>query len=113
MRFKSYLILLLMLMVAAAPVVDATICKDCNDETLFSAISQRDHATASEISAKSGADSQRTQSAQDLCPFCSHSAAAMISLACGAPTTISHTYHLPKLLTLSNLSKSITKPPQN
>jgi hypothetical protein len=107
-----------MAMVIAAPVVDATICKDCEDATPLPDQSKRmtnraDRSAASWNSGISGSDSQRTAAAQDLCPFCSGDAAVMTSLACGAPATVSHTNHLPKLLSLSDPSQSITKPPQN
>jgi hypothetical protein len=117
MRSYAFLILLLMAMVIVAPVVDATICKDCNDAMPLldplCVTDPADHAAPQWLSGKTGSDSQRTEAAQDLCLFCSPSAAVMSSLACGAPASISHTYQLPKLLSFSNLSKSITKPPQN
>lgn len=117
MQFRAFLIMLLMAMVVAAPVVDATICEDCNHTAPFSDPSQRltDPAgpAAQWGSGAPATDSRGTETAQDICPFCSHSAAAAVSLACGAPSLISSSVHLPKLLALSNLSKSITKPPQN
>jgi hypothetical protein len=116
MRFKSYLIMLLMFMVAAAPVVDATICKDCVDTVPVRDLSllSTDDAGQTLVSSQApGSFDPSAGAALDLCPFCSGSVATMTGLACSAPSTLSDTHHLPKLLALSNLSKSITKPPQN
>ncbi|HET7318406.1 MAG TPA: hypothetical protein VFK23_04635, partial [Nitrospirota bacterium] len=116
MQFRAFLIMLLLAMVVAAPVVDATICEDCNHAAPVLDPSQRliDPAgSAATISGAPGTDSPGTESAQDLCPFCSHSVAATVSPACYIPSTISNAFPLPKLLALFNLSKSITKPPQN
>jgi hypothetical protein len=118
MQFRVFLIMLLMAMVVAAPVVDATICPDCIDTAPIAGLSQRltnpgGLAAAQWVSTAPGTDSPRTETAQDICPFCSQSVAATASMACGVPSPISYTVHLPKLLALSNLPKSITKPPQN
>lgn len=118
MQFRAFLIMLLLAMVVAAPVVDATICEDCNHTAPVSDLSQRSvnpagSATAQWVSGATDTDSRGTETAQDLCPFCSHSVAATVSPACYIPSTISHTFSLPKLLALFHLSKSITKPPQN
>ncbi len=118
MRCKVLTILFSLLMFIVAPVVDATVCPDCSDTAPFPELSQRiedqtGHAAAQLTSGGTGLSSPGTDEAQDLCPFCSQSAAATGSLVCSVPSTIGHTCHLPKLLALSDLSQSITKPPQN
>ena len=119
MRFNAFLILFLLTIVIAAPVADATICPECNDAALLLHMSQQlevraGHSIAAQLHSDTcGSTSQKTDSAQDLCPVCSNIAAAMVSACCGAPTMISHTNHLPKLFALSNLSYPINKPPQN
>lgn len=119
MQFKAYLILLLMALVIAAPVVDAVTCDDCKDSITVRSVQQRlsseaDHAGDHVLSsADARAAEQETDAAQDLCPACSNSTAATDITCCGAPSMISHTNHLPKLIALSSPSYSINKPPQN
>ncbi len=108
-----------MAVVVSAPVVDATVCPDCNNAALPSSgkpqsiTAPANHDETQLTSGAAAFDSQSPGVTQDLCPFCSHSAAAMASLVCGVPSIISQTSPLPKLFSLSNLSKSISKPPQN
>jgi hypothetical protein len=119
MNRRDLSILLLLVVVITAPIVDALACDDCKDS-----IPLRDMRKCSTNGLHQSDDSilssdaccpaqQETGTSQDLCPLCSQSLTVMTSLVSGAPATISHTYHLPKLFALSNLSKSITKPPQN
>ena len=117
MQFRACLILALMALVVTAPAVDATICPDCNDTAPFPGTSREIMTLVGHAAQWSPSDagfaSPSTEDVQDLCPFCSQSIAAGISLSCRVPTTIRITNQLPKLLALSTLSKSITKPPQN
>jgi len=106
------------MIVIAAPVVDALACDDCNDiiplpatQRLANGAGQSDGQSLSSVDAHPS--TQGTATAQDLCPVCSNTAAAIISACCGAPSMISNTKHLPKLLALSSPSYPINKPPQN
>ena len=118
MRLNVLLIVSLLVIVVAAPVVDAIACDDCKDIIPLRDMQQRftngaDHSDNNLLSSDAGSsDSQRAATAQDLCPVCANIAAAMGN-AYGAPSMISHTNHLPKLIALSDPSYSITKPPQN
>jgi hypothetical protein len=118
MRSNVFLIVLLMAMVVAAPVVDALVCDDCNDiiplpdmQRLSNGAGQSGGPSLSSVDAHPS--TQGTATAQELCPVCSDTAAAIISACCGAPFMISNTKHLPKLLALSSPSYPINKPPQN
>jgi hypothetical protein len=110
MMFKTIFIISLLTIAITAPVVDATVCKDCNDAAPFLDVSQRladgnDHSAAPQsqlLSDTSCSPSQKTDAAQDLCPVCSHSAAATTMLACGIPSAISVTDNHPKLLSISD-----------
>jgi hypothetical protein len=119
MRLNAFLIITLLAAVIAAPIVDAIACDDCKDIVPRREMSQRmakgaDHSVCSVLSSDACAsDSQRTATAQDLCPVCSNIAAAAGNECCGAPSMISQTNHLPQLIALSDPSYSITKPPQN
>jgi hypothetical protein len=119
MRLKALLIFSLLAIVIAAPIVDAIACDDCNDIVPLRDMHQRlangaDRSNGVLLPSDAGApDSQRTATAQDLCPVCSNIAAAMGSACCGAPSAISQTNPLSKLLALSDPSYSLTKPPQN
>lgn len=118
MKLRAYIILLLMALVIAAPIVDAIACDDCRDVIPVQDMQQRstngaDHADDNLLSDSGTSNSQRTATAQDLCPVCANIAAAMGAACCGAPFVISHTNHLPKLIAFSDPSYSIAKPPQN
>jgi hypothetical protein len=119
MRLKALLIVSLLVIVVAAPIVDAIACDDCNDIVPLRDMHQRlakgaDHLNGALLSSDAGAPGpQSTATAQDLCPVCANIAAAMGSACCGAPSAISQMNHLPKLLAFSDPSYSITKPPQN
>ncbi len=118
MKFNAILVTLLMLLVIAAPVVDATVCEDCNDFMRLPdsarLVMQDDHAAAVLlIQGKDDSITQNTKAGQELCPFCSQSVAPINLAACNVPTTIGQLNHLPQILTLSDLSTSIIKPPQN
>ena len=119
MRFKAYLIVLLMALVVAAPVVDAITCDDCKESIAVRGVEQRlsSEADLPGDNVVSPADAraahQETDAALDLCPACSNIPAATGNICCGAPSLISHTNHLPKLIALSSPSYSINKPPQN
>jgi hypothetical protein len=119
MRFNALLILPLLAIVIAAPVVDAIACDDCKDIIPLRDMRQRltngaDHADGNLLSSDADSPAQQgTGTAQDLCPVCANIAAAMGNACCGAPSMISQTNHLPKLIALSDPSYSITKPPQN
>ena len=109
--------ILLVASVITAPIVDAIACDDCKDIVPLrdqqSLVNGADHSDNNLLSSDAGSsDSQRAATAQDLCPVCANIAAAMGN-AYGAPSMISHTNHLPKLIALSDPSYSITKPPQN
>ncbi len=119
MRLNVHLIVSLLVIVIAAPVVDAIACDDCRDfvpvrDMQLRSTNGADHSDDNLLSSNSGAsNSQRTASAQDLCPVCANIGAAMGTACCGAPLMISHTNHLPKLIAFSDPSYSITKPPHN
>ena len=114
MPFKVPFTFILLLFVVFAPVVDATICNDCNDFSSHSEITlQQEGRSAAQLVPDGSASDPQTPNAQDLCPFCSDSAAAMNTAFCGIPTTIGQMNHLPQLLSLPDLSFSIIKPPQN
>ena len=119
MRIHALLIVSLLAIVIAAPIVDAIACDDCNDIVPLRDMHQRlakgtDHSDGNLLSSDADApDSQSTATARDLCPVCANIAAAMGSACCGAPSAISQTNPLSKLLALSDPSYSITKPPQN
>jgi hypothetical protein len=119
MKRNAFLIVALLVAFISAPIVDAIACDDCKHIIPRRDLSQRsekgyEHSACSVSSSDACAsDSQRTATARDLCPVCSNIAAAMGNACCGAPTMISETNHLPKLLALSDPSFPITKPPQN
>jgi hypothetical protein len=116
---KSLLMLALLISFIAAPVVDAVACDDCADIAPLRVMQQRladgvNHSDADILSSNADRPAgQERSDAQDLCPVCSNIAAAMGNTCCGAPSMISHTGHLPKLIAFSDPSYSITKPPQN
>ncbi|NTW59494.1 MAG: hypothetical protein HGA43_10030 [Nitrospirae bacterium] len=119
MQFKSFLILSLLISVITAPILDAFACDDCSNIIPLRDMQQRvvdgvNHSDGDSL--PSGADhpaQQENGTAQDLCPVCANTAVAMVSVWCGAPSMISHTNHLAKLLAFSDPSYSINKPPQN
>ena len=119
MRLNTLLILSLLVIVIAAPIVDAIACDDCSDIVPRRDMQQRltkgvNHSDGDML--PSDADhpaQQETGTAQDLCPLCANIAAAMGNVCCGAPSMISHTNHLPKLIAFSDPTYTITKPPQN
>jgi hypothetical protein len=119
MRLNAFLIVSLLVIVIAAPIVDALACDDCGDAILFQQLQQRltigsDRSGGHMLSSDAGRTAQQDSgTAQDLCPVCSNIAAAMGNACCGAPAMIRHINYLPKLLALSDPSHSITKPPQN
>jgi len=119
MRLKALFIFSLLVSVIAAPIVDAVACDDCSDIVPFRDMQQRftDGVHHSDINILlSNADrpaQQETSASQDLCPVCANTAATVVNTWCVAPSMISLTNHLPKLIAFSDPSYSITKPPQN
>ena len=119
MRLKALLIVSLLVIVIAAPIVDAIACDDCNDIVPLRDMHQRltngaDRSEGDLLPVDAGRPAhQESGSAQDLCPVCANIAATMGNTCCGAPSAISQMNHLPKLLALSDPSYSITKLPQN
>ena len=119
MRLNVLLIVSLLVLVIAAPIVDAIACDDCKDIVPVRDMQQRltkgsDHSDNNLLSSDAGSsDSQGAATARDLCPVCANIAAALENACCEAPSMISHANHLPKLIALSDPSYSITKPPQN
>ena len=118
MQLKTLLILVLLAVVVAAPLVDALACDDCRDIPLRD-MQQRltkgaDHSDGNFVSSVADRPAPReTGTAQDLCPVCANIAIAMGNANAGAPSSISHTNHLPVLTAFSDPSYPITKPPQN
>jgi hypothetical protein len=119
MRFSEILIVFLVALFMAAPVVDAVACDDCREFVPLREMQQRltngtQHLAADPAaSGDSAATSQETNTARDLCPVCANSAAAMGNSCCSAPSLISQSGHLSRLIAFSDPSYSITKPPQN
>jgi hypothetical protein len=119
MRPKVLLIASLLAIVIAAPIVDALACDDCKDSIPLrdmqqSQTKETDHPDGDLLSSNAGRPAhQESGTARDLCPICANSAAALDTTCCGAPSLTGHTNRPPKLLTLSDPSYPITKPPQN
>jgi hypothetical protein len=119
MRLNALLIVSLILVVIAAPVVDAIACDDCNDIIPLQDMQQRltngvDHSDGRSLLSENGHPSpQGAAAAQDLCPVCANIAAAIVNVCCSAPNVIGQASHLPRLIALSGPSYSINKPPQN
>jgi hypothetical protein len=119
MRIHALLIVALLVVVIAAPIVDAIACDDCKDIIPLREMQQRltngaDPSEGNPVSPDAGRPTpQGTGAAQDLCPVCANITAAMGNTCLGAPSMIGQTNHLPKLIALSDPSYSITKPPQN
>jgi hypothetical protein len=119
MKLKAFFIFYLLIIVIAAPIVDAVACDDCADIVPPRDMQQRfadgvNHSDANILSSDADRpDQQERSTARDLCPVCANIASAIDNTCCGAPSMISHTNHLPKLLAFSDPSFSITKPPQN
>ena len=119
MRLNVLLIVSLLVIVIAAPIVDAIACDDCRDIIPLRNMQQRltngaDRSDGNLLLSDAGRPaSQGTGTAQDLCPVCTNIAAAMANACCGAPYRISQTNQLQRLIEFSAPSYSITKPPQN
>ena len=119
MRLKALLVFSLLIIVIAAPIVDAVACDDCADIVPLRNVQQRftdsvNHLDGNVLSSNADCPAQQENgTAKDLCPVCANTAAAMVSTCCSAPSMISHTNHLPKMIAFSDPSYSITKPPQN
>ena len=119
MRLNALLIVSLLALVIAAPVVDAIACDVCRDIIPLRAMEQSlengaDHSGGFLLSSDAASTApQETGTAQDLCPVCANSAAAMGNACFGAPSLISQTNTLPKLIALSAPSYPINKPPKN
>ncbi len=116
MQSNVLFILCLLVIVIAAPVVDATVCEDCNDFSPLPSGTQQlsgqpDQSAVQLVSAPSSAPQAGT--AQDFCQLCSQSSAAMNVTVCCLPAVLGPLNHLPELLSFSNLSSPIIKPPQN
>ena len=119
MRLNALLIVSLLVIVIAAPIVDAVACDDCKD--ILSLRDTPQHVTRGAdpsvgyllSSDRDCSAPQETGTAQDLCPVCANAAAAMGNACFGAPSMISQTNHLPKMIALSDPAYSIIKPPQN
>ena len=119
MTRNAFIIVALLVTLIAAPVVDAIACENCKDIVPLQNMTQRvskgiDRSECSvSLSDACAADSQRTATAPDLCPVCSSTAVPLDNAYYVAPSLISETNHLPKLLAFSDPSYSITKPPEN
>ena len=119
MRFNALLILFLLAIVIAAPIVDAIACDDCKHIGPLQERPQRfancsDHSDGTMLSSDNDhRSSQGAATAQDLCPVCANTAAAMGNACSGAPFLTGQTSPLPKLIAFSDPSYSISKPPQN
>ena len=119
MRLNALLILALLVIVVAAPIVDAVACDDCRDivprRDMQQHLSNRvNHSDGDSLPSDTDHDAQQeTGTAQNLCPVCANIAAAMGNACCGAPSMISQANVLPHLLALSDPSYPINKPPQN
>jgi len=119
MTLKALLIFSLLVVVIAAPIVDAVACDDCADIVPLRDMQQRvtdgvHHSDANILLPDADRPAQQeTSAAQDLCPVCANAAATVVNTWCGAPSMISHTNHLPKLIAFSDPTYSIAKPPQN
>jgi hypothetical protein len=119
MRLNVLLIVSLLVIIIAAPIVDVIACDDCKDVIPLLDLQQRltngaEPSDGNLLSSDADRPAPReTGTARDLCPVCANIAAAMGNACCGAPSMISHTNHLPKLIAFSDPSYSITKPPQN
>ena len=119
MRLNSLLIVSLLVVVVAAPVVDAIACDDCRDIIVLRDTQQRMlNGTETAADQLPSSDAGRKESpgsgtAQDLCPVCANIATAMDNTCCGAPSMISQANHLPQMLALLAPSYPINKPPQN
>lgn len=113
------LIVSLLLIVVAAPIVDAIACDDCKDiaavrDMRQCSIQGGDHSGCRVPAHDAGRpEQQENGAAEDLCPVCANTAAAMNNACCGAPVVISYTNHLSTLTAFSDPSYSINKPPQN
>jgi hypothetical protein len=118
MRLNALLIVSLLVIVIAAPIVDAIACDDCKDilplrDTPQHVTNGAGHSDDPLLSAYAGCPApQETGTAQDLCPVCANTAAAMGSACCGVPSMISQGNHLPRMIALSDPSYPINKPPQ-
>jgi len=118
MKLNALLIVSLLVIVIAAPIVDAIACDDCRDIIPLRAMEQSlangaDHSDGDQLSSEAGCPvQQETGTAQDLCPVCANIAAAMGNACCGAPSMISQMNHLPQMFTLLAPSYPINKPPQ-
>lgn len=116
MRLKTLLIVSLLAIVIAAPVVDAVACDDCNDAAPACAqvhASGMDHAEGDLLSPDAGHSAQREAgTARDLCPVCANMAIGIDTACCCAPSLISQTTQLPRLIAASDPSYPIIKPPQ-
>jgi hypothetical protein len=120
MLLKALRIVSLLVIVIAAPIVDAIACDDCNDILPFRVMQQSlmNGAGPSDGTLLSSSDgrhaaSQGAATAQDLCPVCANIAAAMDNTCCSAPSMISQADHLPQMLALLAPSYPINKPPQS
>jgi len=119
MRLRSILILVLLISAIAAPVVDAIACDDCKDVVPLRDMQQRFTDRANDpdgiiLSFDDDRSAQKeTGTASDLCPVCANTAAAIVNTCCGAPSMVSHTNHIQKLIAFSDPTYPITKPPQN
>ena len=115
---NALLILSLLVIVIAAPVVDALACDKCKDILPLRDMQQRLTMGADQLGVNvlptdaDRAAPQEADATQELCPVCANIAAAMGN-ACCSPSIISQTNHLPKLIALSDPLSSINKPPQN
>ena len=117
MRIKALLIVSLLLLVIAAPLVDAIACEDCRDIVPLRHMQQcmaneADHADGTLVSHAACPKPQETGTTRDLCPVCSDTAAAMGNACCGAPSMIDQTNPVPTVIALSDPSYPIAKPPQ-
>ena len=114
MRFKTFLIVLLMLSSVIAPVFDLVACDDCADPVS----SQRGIEAFRQIPDVAGVAQHNDQTAADadaenLCPICANAGAGSDVVKCSAPCETLQTAGQPKLLAFSDPSYSINKPPQN
>jgi len=118
MRLNALLNVSLLLIVIAAPIVDAIACEDCRDIVPLRHMQQcmaneADHADGDLLSHAECPKPQETGTARDLCPVCSDTAAAMGNTRCGAPSMIDQMNPVQTLIALSDPSYPIAKPPQS
>lgn len=116
---KAFSIVVLLVIVIAAPIVDAIACDDCKDIIPLREMQQSlpkgaDHSDGRLLLSEAGhRGPSDADAAQDLCPICADIAASMGNAYFGAPFLHGQVSPLPKLIAFSDPSYPINKPPQN